>query len=448
MNDSESALLQSSLALVKQRFQAIVGGSPSKAWLLQVHDRESGGTSPIYALADGYESPGVESKPSTWARLGCPAIGLGVPRFWRTVRLNGSEILTPIGKEAAELLMSLPVAVQSRLWRGLPAGTNLRTAEGDLLWALAVFELANANIAYSSLRAVRQTPLTEETAKAFFAPESKLPADSDWYATLPDFAAASVQAIDILQSWLADVAKQEAEEDGEPPETAETIQRRLQEVVKHWQEEHHLRVRLCMEAFPDLRTGLAKWEWDDHKGDCPEWQLANERLLKRFGAIDGEPARWGLRLRPPIMCVRWDEDAAIDLGRAIRDDLFDAARAASPAAPLSGGTPVEPQAETRASGDGQPQLKPCEGKAWSQHKEAVGKNTELATDRQAYDWFVDEIADDAGELPSFANWSRYLRAARKAMNQSKNGPRIGNETRSVVSVKRIERPRKRIEADR
>ena len=373
MNDSESALLQSSLALVKQRFQAIVGGSPSKAWLLQVHDRESGGTSPIYALADGYESPGVESKPSTWARLGCPAIGLGVPRFWRTVRLNGSEILTPIGKEAAELLMSLPVAVQSRLWRGLPAGTNLRTAEGDLLWALAVFELANANIAYSSLRAVRQTPLTEETAKAFFAPESKLPADSDWYATLPNFAAASVQAIDILQSWLADELKRETEATSKPPETAETIQRRLQEIVKNCQEEHHLRVRLCMEAFPDLRTGLAKWEWDDHKGDCPEWQLANERLLKRFGAIDGEPARWGLRLRPPIMCVRWDEDAAIDLGRAIRDDLFDAARSAVADQPVMVATPTAPKGEgpsvemtdedkAIALARGEPNGKPAKGK--------------------------------------------------------------------------------------
>jgi len=114
--------------------------------------------------------------------------------------------------------------------------------------------------------------------------------------------------------------------------------------------------------------------------------------------------------------------------------------------------PVERQAETLARGEGagggQPQLKPCEGKAWSQFQEAVGKNSELTTDRQAYDWFTDEIADDAGELPSFANWSRYLRAARKAMNQGKNGPRIGNETRSVVSAKRIEQPQKRIEADR
>ena len=133
--------------------------------------------------------------------------------------------------------------------------------------------------------------------------------------------------------------------------TAATIQRRLQKIVKYLQEEHHLRVRLCMEAFPDLWTALAKWEWDDHKGDCPEWQLANERLLKRFGAIDGEPVRWGLRLRPPIMCERWDEDVAIDLGRAIRDDLFDAARSAvadqpvmvttPPAAPKGEGTPVD-----------------------------------------------------------------------------------------------------------
>ena len=352
MNASESALLQSSLALVKQRFQALVGDSPCKAWLLHVHDSKSAEEPEIYALADGYKTPGVASKQSTWAKLGCPAIGLEVPRFRRAVRLNGSQSLTPICDEAATLLMSLPAAVQSRLWRGMPARTRLATAEGDMVWVLAVFELANLNIAYSSLRAPRPRPrpLTKQNCQAFFDPESKLPVDPDWYSTLPDFAAASAQAIDILQSWLAEELRREAEVASEPPETAETIQRRLQEIVRNCQEEHHLRVRLCMEAFPDLRTGLAKWERGDHKGDCPEWQLANERLVKRFGAIDGEPPRWGLRLRPPIMCVRWDEDAAIDLGRAIRDDLFDAARSAIPEATNEPPKPVEPQGGALAGG--------------------------------------------------------------------------------------------------
>ena len=221
MNASESALLQSSLALVKQRFQALVGDSPCKAWLLHVHDSKSDEEPEIYALADGYKTPGVASKQSTWAKLGCPAIGLEVPRFRRAVRLNGSQSLTPICDEAATLLMSLPAAVQSRLWRGMPARTRLATAEGDMVWVLAVFELANLNIAYSSLRAPRPRPLTKQNCQAFFDPESKLPVDPDWHSTLPDFAAASAQAIDILQSWLAEELRREAEVASEPPKPVE-----------------------------------------------------------------------------------------------------------------------------------------------------------------------------------------------------------------------------------
>lgn len=277
MNASESALVQSSLSLVEKRFQAIVGGSPSKAWLLHVHDNKSGGTPTIYALADGYNSPGIESKPSTWARLGCPAIGYGVPRFRRGVRLNGSESLKPICDEAARLMMLLPAAIHSRLWRGLPAGTELRAGEGDLLWALAVFELANANIPYSSLLAVRQSPLTEEATKAFFGPESKLPVDPDWYATLPDFAAASVQAIVILQLWLGDELRREAEVESEPPKPVEpqaetltggddTAGGRVEAVVKPanprpCDKKAWSQYRRAIEDNPELTTDQAAYDW-------------------------------------------------------------------------------------------------------------------------------------------------------------------------------------------
>ena len=203
--------LRSSLDDLKLRFQAANDpGSPSKAWLVHVHDK--GEEKPtIYALADGYDSPSVKSSPSTWQHLGVPAIGRRVPRFRRCVRLNGYERLGPIGEDAARLLDGLPAAIQTRLWHGLPAGTDRRTTDLLAYWVLAVFELGNANVVWSPLRCNRRYPITGDQAKAIFAPESGLPADADWYATLPDFAAASVQAVTILQSWLPDVPKREAE---------------------------------------------------------------------------------------------------------------------------------------------------------------------------------------------------------------------------------------------
>ncbi len=200
-------LLRSSLDSLKLRFQAANDpGSPSKAWLVHVHDK--GDEKPaIYALADGYDSPSVKPSPSTWRHLGVPAIGRRVPRFRRAVQLNGYERLTPICTDAGRLLDKLPAAVQGRLWHGLPAGTDRRTADLLSYWVLAVFELANPNVFGFPLQADRMIPLADGQVKTIFAPESRLPADADWYATLPDFAAASVQAIDILQSWLPDVPK-------------------------------------------------------------------------------------------------------------------------------------------------------------------------------------------------------------------------------------------------
>ena len=204
-------LLRSSLDSLKLRFQAANDpGSPSKAWLVHVHDK--GDKKPaIYALADGFDSSCEKPSPSDVAYRHDPAIGRRVPRFRRCVRLNGYQSLKPIGEDAARLLEGLPDAVQTRLWRGLPAGTHFM-GNGLSRWVLAVFELANANV--FPLRDARWFPIDGEQAKTIFAPESQLPADADWYATLPDFAAASVQALAIIQSWLPDVPKREPEADG------------------------------------------------------------------------------------------------------------------------------------------------------------------------------------------------------------------------------------------
>ena len=336
------ALLRSSFCSLKSRFQAMADrGSPCKAWLSHKHNQPTGSaTSHKWIDMDRGGFGTAASRQGMEFRLK-DGRTIDNPPFTRMVQMTGWNELTPPGDDAARLLQSqsLPAEVAARLWRQVPFGTELNG--GLPLWAMAVFEVANTNVTCSPLRAVRWVPLSgterfelNSLQECFrhYLPTQNPPEFPDWFATLDNFAAASVQAIEVLLIWLDAVPTQATEATSEPPK------------------------------------------------------------------------------------------------------------------------PVERQAETLAggkgAGDGQLQVKPCEGKAWSQFQEAVGKNSELTTDRQAYDWFTDEMADDAGELPSFANWSRYLRAARKAMNQGKNGPRIGNETRSVVSVERIEQPRKRIEADR
>ena len=285
MDASESALLQSSLSLVKQRFQAAVDPiSPSRAWLIHVHIKGDG-TPAIYSLIGdmidsfnwGVDEPLQNLPPPLRWNLGVAAIGRRFPPFRREVRIKSSERLTPICVDAATLLTALPTDVASRLWQGVPVGTELKMGAGLSIWGMAVFELANASVVGSSLRAARQTPITEEQAKTIFAPEFKQPSDADWYEMLPDFAAASVQAIDILQSWLADELRREAEVESEPPKPVEpqaetltggddTAGGRVEAIgkpakLRPCDDKAWSQYRRAIEDNPELTTDQAAYDW-------------------------------------------------------------------------------------------------------------------------------------------------------------------------------------------
>lgn len=81
-------------------------------------------------------------------------------------------------------------------------------------------------------------------------------------------------------------------------------------------------------------------------------------------------------------------------------------------------------------------LRPCDQIAFSQYQRAVEQEQSIKTDDEAYDWVADDMKADGIQLTRRDNWKRYVRSARKFHGEQKNGPRIGNETRSVVSVMR------------
>jgi hypothetical protein len=186
--------------------------APCKAWLIHVHIQD-GETSPIFGWADGFD----------WKRggLGKAASRRGIlvglkdgrtidnPPFTRWVQLSGWDELSSLGNDAARMLEDLPAEVVARLWSRLPYGTEL--AGGLPLWTLAVFEVAGAKVVGSPLRAVRMVPNSECSRVALdslgewyrdWQPAQSPPQFPDWFATLDNFAAASVHAIIVLMSWL------------------------------------------------------------------------------------------------------------------------------------------------------------------------------------------------------------------------------------------------------
>ncbi len=189
-------LLRSSLDELKLRFRAANDpGSPSKAWLLHIPDK---GRSPILMVRlDGYQD-------------------------YRYLRLK------PIIEDAVRLSDKLPAAVQTRLWGGPTPETPVGlSSDPTPQWMMAVFELLNASDVGPPLRRVRDLPLDEKPVGFKFPPAA------EWYATLPDFAAASVQAIAILQSWLDDVPKRETGAAADDiVKRLETLERRPEEQPK------------------------------------------------------------------------------------------------------------------------------------------------------------------------------------------------------------------------
>jgi hypothetical protein len=79
--------------------------------------------------------------------------------------------------------------------------------------------------------------------------------------------------------------------------------------------------------------------------------------------------------------------------------------------------------------------------AYSQYNRALsecpGQDGRVPTDRQCYDWLKGH--NDEEKLLEFDTWQRYVRQARKCLNERKNTPRAGREHgRSIVLAQDIE----------
>ncbi|RLT01805.1 MAG: hypothetical protein DWI23_08230 [Planctomycetota bacterium] len=83
-------------------------------------------------------------------------------------------------------------------------------------------------------------------------------------------------------------------------------------------------------------------------------------------------------------------------------------------------------------------LRPCDKKAFSQYQHAIEQEPSIVGDDEAYDWLVEDLRADGISLTRRDNWKRYVGRARTYYGKQKNGPRIGNETHSVVAAKRLD----------
>lgn len=89
--------------------------------------------------------------------------------------------------------------------------------------------------------------------------------------------------------------------------------------------------------------------------------------------------------------------------------------------------------------ESEPHLKPCEKLAIQSYNFAIenmdlSESSSVPTDKDVWHW-LRENSDD--EMPSFENWSRYLRAARRAHELPRKNARRIETSRSVVRAEEV-----------
>ena len=244
-------LLRSEFYELKLRFQAAADPrNPCKAWL--IHSNDDSFLSSASNLVEGWkEARGcIVAVPVICPETRLMQVdgngeaveveGRRTAGFKRAVKVEGSDVLKLLCDDAAALLRELPDETLKQLWCNLPPRTRVNREEAAFAgaaWVAAVFELAWQNHKVPPLRAEKWVPLDArqkialESIRDFQSGPFKLSdaqlqslgENPSWYSTLPDFTAASVKAISILQSWLNDVPKPAPEANGEPSKSGEQL---------------------------------------------------------------------------------------------------------------------------------------------------------------------------------------------------------------------------------
>ena len=189
-------LLRSSFESLKRRFQGVADrGEPREAWLMRLANRPDLTLKENFALMNGFDD----------RRLG--VVELGGER-WASL----PEPLHSVADDAARLVKRLPENIATQL----PSECCCSIRNDWPLWVVVVFGLAWSPVPDSLPHADRVIPLNDnQTMLLESVPDFRCGGpfhltdeqfadvmSKGWYSTLCDFAAASVQAIDVLMSWL------------------------------------------------------------------------------------------------------------------------------------------------------------------------------------------------------------------------------------------------------
>ena len=178
----------------------------------------------------------------------------------------------------------------------------------------------------------------------------------------------------------------------------------------------------------------------DLRPDNADEYTQREFLNPQFGLVPCRSYHFGEQaaVRVAIEVLRTGQDNSTFAGLAVpylqRAQLILAASQSSPGKPsTSDNSPpiVEPE---RTEGDGK-RLTPAVQNAWASWLLAVENHATEPTDREAYDWLIEQDFDAplAGyRLPTFATWAKYVRAARQHYGANKYSSREGRAGRSIV----------------
>lgn len=188
-----------------------------------------------------------------------------------------------------------------------------------------------------------------------------------------------------------------------------------------------------IEAFPAFVKGEYLVHWDileQAKMEQVRW-LETESRLERFDVtarplkslLQGQSA-WKMHPLKKLHDAAKEAQRLLDEDDARRQSERGVAQRSQATAPSPVGRTALSELEVKLKA-----LQPAQLKAWKQYKWATGTDSSLQTDREVYDWLLEQV--EPKDLPSFSTWCRSLRSARKALDENKNRKRAPGDSRSV-----------------
>ncbi|QDS98148.1 hypothetical protein [Adhaeretor mobilis] len=384
--------------------------------------------------------------------------------------------------QLGQIVQSLPKTIRKRIWKTWPYGYQSCPIQD--LWTNVVFELGFQADNASGLVIGRKTWHLNKRLPLAHWDDSPPASDAlggmfnelidhvgnppnFWYAWIENIWQASIVAIDLLSSWLAEIGGHPTNEHSNALQILSAEQQARSEDRARKERESDDRYETIVQPYDAAWNALDGELWSRDAArvvDAVNRLVETGRLagasqwlawLPESNEVKQDPMSRGIALAIAGTLVSGglsrDDAAALitmmgethprnNVERLRRERQGNSSSITTRQEPVESieVPPADPPKETDTQREViLDSLTPAVRSAYASFKFAESKKEQQLEDRPAYDWLKEHGCEDAlgladYSLPAFATYTRYLSKARNALGEQKYSPRAGRESGSSI----------------